>query len=257
MYFLTFFLNCNFYQLMCSLFFFKILNAKVFLKFSFSVHLFSLKADYVYCSLSHLKLVKLLKSANAQASVIYCSPQEHCTIRNKLQSAVFFLCWSFSIPVWCVILRTYLLRNTRCEITLQVGKHSSVSETGLSALQTALWKSYQETNNGGWGWICVSAAVKGCVIPEGKVNSVTKVLWEFCCQYCSGNWLNLCEGLLTSESNSKLYLVTRLFSDYKKGQTWLPNLHHWNCIVSDKNNTFVNNPVWGHRTERRKCCWWF
>lgn len=149
MYFLTFFLTTTFTNLCVLYSFFKILNAKVFLKFYSSVHLFRLKADYVYCSLSHLKPVKLLKSANTQASLIDCSWQEHCTIGNKLQPAVFFLCWSFSISVWCVILCTYLLRNTRCEITLQVGKHSSVSETELCTPQTALRKSYQETNNGG------------------------------------------------------------------------------------------------------------
>lgn len=167
-------------------------------------------------------------------SIIYCSLQEHCKIGNKLQPAVFFLCWSFSILIWCVILCTYLLRNTRCEIALQVGKHFSVSETGLSTLQTALQRKLSENRQ--WGSEFAFPQLYSYMIPVGKVQSSHQTALTILLPVMAMGIELILQTKSCSfhkESNFKLYPVTRLFSNFEKGHLLL-NLHHRSWIVSDK-----------------------
>lgn len=106
----------------------------------------------------------------------------------------------FFYSVWCVILCTYLLRNTRCEIALQVWKHSfSVSEKGLSTLQTALWKKLSANYNKGVN-LCFCSRT-AYTVPGGKVQfSHQTDLVQFCCQLCSRNSVNLAnKDLLISQ----------------------------------------------------------
>lgn len=151
---------------------------------------------------------------------------------NKLQPAVFFLCWSFSIPVWCVILCTYLLRNTRCEITLQVWKHFSVSETGLSALQTALQKKL--SGNRQWGSEFAFPQLYSFMILVGKVqfsHQTTLAILPPVMAVGIELILQTKTSFSYKESNFKLCPVPRSFSNYQKGHL-LPNHHLWSWSVS-------------------------
>lgn len=116
----------------------------------------------------------------------------------------------------------------RCE------KHSSVSKTGLSTLQTTLWKKLSENQQ--WGSELVFLQLDSYTIPVGKVQSshqtglaillpvmAVKIESIFQTKTCSFH----------KESNFQLYPVRRSFSNYEKGYL-LPNHHQWSWIV----------PVW-------------
>lgn len=150
---------------------------------------------------------------------------------NKLQPAVFFLCWSFSIPVWCVILFTYLLRNTRCEITLQVWKHFSVSETGLSTLQTALLRKLSENRQWGGGTEFVFPQLYSSMIPMEVQSSHWTAL-----AILPSVMAEDIELILQTETCSfpKVQFPSlschRSLSNYEKGHLQ-PNHHHWSWMI--------------------------
>lgn len=152
---------------------------------------------------------------------------------KKLQRAVFFLYWFFPILLWCVVLCTYPLRNTRCEITLQVGKHFSVSDSGSPLFKVLYGKAIRKPTMGEWISIAASVGLhdswrkSSIQSPNCTGNSAVRV--------AVGTELTLQARtcLFHKESNFQLYPVARLFSSYEKGHL-LPKHHPWSWIVSDK-----------------------
>lgn len=130
-------------------------NVRMFLRSIILHFLFSAGREPSVCNLlSHQVTRQTLwkcKPRSLQFPLRALEGRKQITTYSFLCTLIFF-----PILVWCVILCTYLLRNTRCEITLQVWKHFSVSETGLSTPQTVPWKSCQQTHNGEWA--CASTA---------------------------------------------------------------------------------------------------
>lgn len=184
--------------------------------FSNSIFLYILyRLKAVYCSLSHLKRVKLFTSVNPGFCNLHRG--EHYGMGNKLQlqCAVFFLYWIFSSPgLMCCFVHLSTEKHKVWNYTWG-GKTLLCLRLRLSTLQTALQKSYQKTNNVGLKYHCCRC--RATWFQEERFNPVTQLHWEFCCQGGRGNRVNLQARacLFHKESNFQLYPGARLLSSYK------------------------------------------